>query len=99
MNMTDESKHSGIDQFVDEVLELLSGSRKWDAEDLAKLRERVQGGAARLKEGATEKQQELREAVEDAATRVDDYARSNPWPVIALAAGLGVALGVMISRR
>jgi ElaB/YqjD/DUF883 family membrane-anchored ribosome-binding protein len=96
--MTD-GKHREIDAFVDEVLELLSGARKWDSEDLAKLRDRVQGGAERFKESATEKQQELREAVEAAATTVDDYARENPWPVIALAAGLGVALGVMISRR
>jgi len=97
--MTEESRRSQIDDFVDEVFELLSGSRKLGAEELAQLRERVQGGAERLKESASEKHQELREAVESAATQVDSYARENPWPVIALAAGLGVALGVIISRR
>jgi ElaB/YqjD/DUF883 family membrane-anchored ribosome-binding protein len=99
MTMTIEIKRNEVDDFVDEVLELLSGARKWDADDLAKMRERVQGGAERLKESASEKQQELREAVESAATKVDSYARENPWPVIAMAAGLGIALGVIISRR
>ena len=97
--MTEHGKRSEVNSFVDEVLELLSGLRKWDSEDLEKLRERVEGGAERLQAAASGKQQELRDAVEAVATTADDYARENPWPVIALAAGLGIALGVIISRR
>lgn len=88
-----------IREFVDEVLDLLSGARDRGEEDLAELRERVQGSAQRLKEGAVKSQAELRAAAETAAARADDYAHENPWHVAAVAAALGLALGVLISRR
>ena|SRR6185503_9092525 len=33
------------------------------------------------------------------AGEADDYVRSNPWQVIGAAAGIGLLLGLLISRR
>jgi ElaB/YqjD/DUF883 family membrane-anchored ribosome-binding protein len=88
-----------IGEFVDEVLELLSGARDRGQEDLSELRERVKGSAQRLKEGAVKGQRELRAAAESAAGKADDYVHENPWQVVAVAAAVGVVLGVLISRR
>ncbi len=86
---------SEIGSFVDEVLELLSGARDRGQEELSELRERVKDSAQRLKEGAAIGQRELRAAAEKA----DDFAHENPWQVAGIAAVLGLALGVLISRR
>lgn len=88
-----------VGDFIDEVLELLSGARDRGQEEIAELRERVQGTAERLKEGVQKSQRELRAAAESAAGQADDYAHENPWQVAAIAAAVGLALGVMISRR
>jgi ElaB/YqjD/DUF883 family membrane-anchored ribosome-binding protein len=90
---------SEIGSFVDEVLELLSGARDRGQEDLSELRERVKGSAQRLKEGAAKGQRELRAAAESAAGKADDYAHENPWQLAGIAAVVGLAIGVMISRR
>jgi ElaB/YqjD/DUF883 family membrane-anchored ribosome-binding protein len=94
-----DNARNEVGEFVDEVLELLSGARDRGQEDLAELRERVKGSAHRLKEGALKGQAELRAAAESAAASADDYAHENPWQLAAIAAVVGLALGVMISRR
>jgi ElaB/YqjD/DUF883 family membrane-anchored ribosome-binding protein len=88
-----------VGSFVDEVLELLSGARDRGQEDLAELRQRVQDSAQRIKETAAKGQRELRAAAESAAKQADDFAHENPWQVAGIAAVLGLALGVLISRR
>ena len=97
--MKEEAGRDRIGDFVDDVLELISGASNWDREDLSALKERVQGGAQRLKETAAEREQQLREVAESAAARADSYAHENPWHVAAIAGALGLALGVLISRR
>ncbi|MEO8308152.1 MAG: hypothetical protein ABI616_08930 [Pseudomonadota bacterium] len=84
-----------VSSFIDEVLELLSGARDKGQEELAGLRDRVKDSAQRLKEGAAKGQRELRAAAETA----DEYAHENPWQVAGVAALLGIAVGLLVSRR
>ncbi len=35
----------------------------------------------------------------DAATAADEYVRQNPWQAVGIAAGAGILLGLMVSRR
>jgi len=88
-----------IDDFVEEMLELLSDAGDRGKEDLADLRTRLQDRAQRLKEGALKGQAELRAAAESAAARADDYVHENPWQVIAAAGVVGLVLGALLSRR
>lgn len=37
--------------------------------------------------------------VKDAATEAEDYVRDNPWQAIGVAAGVGLVLGLLLSRR
>jgi ElaB/YqjD/DUF883 family membrane-anchored ribosome-binding protein len=94
-----DDARSDIGSFVDEVLELLSGARDRGQEDLSELRERVKGSAQRIKDGAAKGQRELRAAAESAAEKADDFAHENPWQLAGIAAVVGLAIGVLISRR
>ena len=40
-----------------------------------------------------------RERVSDAAHETDRYVRKNPWQSVGIAAGVGLILGVLLSRR
>jgi ElaB/YqjD/DUF883 family membrane-anchored ribosome-binding protein len=88
-----------IGDFVDEVLDLLSGARDSGKEDFSDLRARLQGRAQRLKDGALKGQAELRAAAESAASTADDYVHENPWQAIAAAGVVGLVLGMLLSRR
>ena len=96
--MTTEGRDE-IDDFVDEVLDLLSGATDRGKEDLADLRSRLQGKAQRLKEGAMKGQADLRAAAESAAAKTDEYAHENPWPLVAAAGVFGLVVGILLSRR
>jgi ElaB/YqjD/DUF883 family membrane-anchored ribosome-binding protein len=46
--------------------------------------------------------EELRERAKDAleaARGIDDQVRKNPWAAVAIAAGVGLVLGLLLSRK
>ena len=46
--------------------------------------------------------EELRERAKDAleaARGIDDQVRKNPWAAVAIAAGVGVLIGLLLSRK
>jgi len=94
-----EAARDEIDEFVDEMLDLLSGARDRGKEDLSDLRARLQDRAQRLKEGALKGQADLRAAAESAAASADDYVHENPWQVVAAAGVVGLVLGMLLIRR
>ncbi len=41
----------------------------------------------------------LRDTAADARYNAEDFIRNNPWPSVAVAAGLGFLFGVIIARK
>ena len=82
-----------------------------DAEDLLKATanaagDKVSAGRARMEDSlrsARIKLAEAQEVVVDkakaAARATDDYVHANPWRAVSSAAGAGLVLGLLISRR
>jgi ElaB/YqjD/DUF883 family membrane-anchored ribosome-binding protein len=66
----------------------VEGARERAADSLRSARERL---------GALE--EELLGKARDAARQADRYVRDNPWQSVGIAAGVGLILGVLISRR
>jgi ElaB/YqjD/DUF883 family membrane-anchored ribosome-binding protein len=57
---------------------------------------------AKMQETLESAKLELGPLAEEAAERVraaDDYVRTNPWQAVGIAALVGIALGLLISRR
>jgi ElaB/YqjD/DUF883 family membrane-anchored ribosome-binding protein len=56
-----------------------------------------------LLEAALERAHELQtvavEKGKEAAQTTDEFVRENPWKAVAISAGIGLALGLLISRR
>jgi ElaB/YqjD/DUF883 family membrane-anchored ribosome-binding protein len=82
-----------------------------DGESLLRSTTSVSGDAlAQAREQFRVKLEEARKRISDvsrvatlrgrqAAAATDDYVHANPWPVIGAAAGIGVLLGILLSRR
>jgi ElaB/YqjD/DUF883 family membrane-anchored ribosome-binding protein len=71
-----------------------------DAEDLLKATagpagERVQEARARAEESL----RVARASLEDAGKQIDDQVRRNPWAAVGIAAGVGLLLGILLSRK
>ena len=66
-----------------------------------KLNEKASAARARLEESienAREKIAELEEGVKDQAKAADEYVREHPWQSAGVALGVGLILGLLISR-
>ena len=61
----------------------------------ARARESLQQARSRLGEVKGEAIEQAREV----AASADEYVRENPWQVVGVAAGVGLLLGLLISRR
>lgn len=81
-----------------------------DAEDLLKLtasqagekvsaaRERIQGSLADAKARLAVAEDAMLEKTRQAVRVTDDYVNENPWRAVGIAAGVGLVIGVLISR-
>lgn len=68
--------------------------------------DRVDGIRARAEESLKKARDRILEAegeaviqVREAAASADDYVQKNPWQAVGMAAGAGLLLGLLISRR
>jgi ElaB/YqjD/DUF883 family membrane-anchored ribosome-binding protein len=81
---------------VDELLRATAGQTGDKiAAARARAEESLRGAKARL-QGAGE---DLVDQTRKAAGAADDYVRDNPWQSIAVAAGVGFLIGILVSRR
>ncbi|MEW5886602.1 MAG: DUF883 family protein [Pseudomonadota bacterium] len=84
---------------VADAEELLAATAHQTGERVAELRERMQDNLrnARHKLGSLE--DDLRLKARDACRATDHYVHEHPWTSIGVAAGVGLLLGLLISRR
>lgn len=66
---------------------------------VAELRAKAQANLVRAKEGLTEAQGVVTEKAKVAAKATDEYVHENPWKAVGVAAGAGLVLGLLLSRR
>ena len=68
-------------------------------EDAQAVRERVSARLGKAKEELQALQDSALQSAKAAAHATDHFVHENPWKSVAIAAGAGLLLGVLISRR
>jgi ElaB/YqjD/DUF883 family membrane-anchored ribosome-binding protein len=68
-------------------------------EEAHAVRERVSARLGKAKEELQALQDSALQSAKAAAHATDDFVHENPWQSVAIAAGAGLLLGVLISRR
>ena len=111
MNAPRTASEMAVDQVSKEKLMEDLRTVVVDAEELLKATANQTGeriAAARIKAGESlqvakarlaEAQASVVEKVKVAAQSTDEYVHHNPWQAVGIAGALGLALGVLVSRR
>ncbi len=68
-------------------------------ESAAGLRERLQERMAQSKERLLDLQESATEKAKAAGHAADDFVHENPWKAVAIGAGIGVIVGMLMGRR
>lgn len=79
--------------------ELLRATASTAGERVAAAREKVQDSLQRAKVKLAEVEDVIIDRGKQAARVTDEYVRDNPWRAVGIAAGIGVIIGLLISRR
>lgn len=79
--------------------ELLRASAGQAGEKVAAARARIEASLATAKVKLGEVERMAAEKAKEAAKVADQYVHDNPWQAVGIAAGVGLLLGLLISRR
>ncbi len=103
--MTDAVQHTkdklmdDLHQGIADAEELLKLTADQAGESTAQLRERVRDRMAKARVELTHLQQATVEKAKAAGHATDVFVHENPWKSIGIAGGIGLVVGLLISRR
>ena len=94
------------DQLIDDLTAVIRDAESLLRATAAQTGDKVQEVRARAEESVRQAKERLEgveeEALEHArvlAGEADQYVRGNPWQAVGVAAGIGLVLGLLMSRR
>ncbi|OGB38985.1 MAG: hypothetical protein A2461_08875 [Burkholderiales bacterium RIFOXYC2_FULL_59_8] len=88
-----------LHQGIADAEELLKLTANQAGEGAAQLRERVRDRMSKAKVELLHMQQATVEKAKAAGHATDVFVHENPWKSIGIAAGIGLVVGLLISRR
>jgi ElaB/YqjD/DUF883 family membrane-anchored ribosome-binding protein len=94
------------DQLMNDLKSVIQDAESWlrsgtslSGEDLKAAKEKFERTIAGAKADLVRYQEVVVEKTKEAAKATDEYVHENPWRAVAIGAGVGLLLGVAISRR
>jgi len=83
---------------VADTEELLRATASQAGDKISAARERIQENLAAAKERLAAAQDAVVAKTKQAAKVTDEYVHDNPWKAVGIAAGVGLIIGMLISR-
>jgi ElaB/YqjD/DUF883 family membrane-anchored ribosome-binding protein len=84
---------------ISDAEDLLRATASTAGEKVVAAREKVQNSLDRAKVKLAEVEDVIIDSGKQAARATDEYVHDNPWRAVGIAAGIGVIIGMLISRR
>jgi len=91
--------NSSINDFLDNVDDLTKAIKDVDSPEIARVRAKVKMALAAAKSALSDGVATVRGQARQVTRTTDTYVRDNPWQVVGIAAVVGIALGIMMTRR
>jgi ElaB/YqjD/DUF883 family membrane-anchored ribosome-binding protein len=88
-----------VNNFLDSVDDLTKALKDVETPDIARVRAKVKIALVAAKSAVTDTAQQLGTQARAVGKQTDDFVRDNPWQVIGIAAVVGLAVGILASRR
>lgn len=101
MSKTPDTAHllDDLRRVVEDAESLLRETTGLAGDRAAEVRERAAESVRTARERLSGLEQELLDRARDAAQDAEHYVRRNPWQSVGIAAGIGLVVGVLLSRR
>ena len=84
---------------ISDAEDLLRATASTAGEKVVAAREKVQHSLERAKVKLAEVEDVIIDSGKQAARATDEYVHDHPWRAVGIAAGIGVIIGMLISRR
>ena len=84
---------------ISDAEDLLRATANQAGEKIAVARERIQDSLHQAKVKLAEAEALVTERAKQAARYTEEYVQENPWRAVGIAAGIGLVLGLIITRR
>lgn len=84
---------------ISDAEELLRATASQAGDHIAAVRERIQDTLYRAKVKLAEAEGVVLDSTREMARAADDYVHDHPWRAVGIAAGVGLVVGLLISRR
>jgi ElaB/YqjD/DUF883 family membrane-anchored ribosome-binding protein len=88
-----------INSFLQNVEDLTKALKDVETPDIARVKAKVKIALAAAKSAVSDTATHLRGHAQQVGKRTDGFVRDNPWQVIGIAAIVGLAVGILASRR
>ncbi len=88
-----------LDSFLDSVEDLTKALKDIETPEIARVRAKVKMALTAAKSAVSDTAYQLRGHARQVSQRTDGFVRDNPWQVIGIAAAVGLAVGILASRR
>lgn len=90
---------SDLKTVMNDAEALLKATSTQTGERVQEVRARAEKSLREARARVNEIEQEAMRAAREMADATEEYVRGNPWQSIGVAAGVGLLLGLLISRR
>jgi len=88
-----------INNFIENVEDLTLALKDVDTPEIARVKAKVKIALAAAKSALSDGAAQVRSQARQVSRTTDTYVRDNPWQVVGIAALIGIAVGVLASRR
>ena len=78
---------------------LIKATANQGGEKVDQLRSQAEASLASAKDKIEDLHEDLIEKGREAVKATDDYVQENPWKSVGIAAGIGLVIGLLVSRR
>ncbi|MGD0504414.1 MAG: hypothetical protein ABSD02_16875 [Steroidobacteraceae bacterium] len=91
--------NASINEFLDNVDDLTKAIKDVEAPEIARVRAKVKMALAAAKSALSDGAAQVKGQARQVSRTTDTYVRDNPWQVVGIAAVVGIALGILMTRR
>ena len=91
--------NASINEFLDNVDDLTKAIKDIETPEIARVRAKVKMAVAAAKSALSDGASTIRGQARQVTRTTDGYVRDNPWQVVGIAAVVGIALGMIMTRR
>jgi ElaB/YqjD/DUF883 family membrane-anchored ribosome-binding protein len=88
-----------IDDFLDNVDDLTKAIKDIEVPEIARVRAKVKMALAAAKSALSDSAAQVRGRARQLTQTTDSYVRDNPWQIVGIAAAVGIAVGILLTRR